>query len=44
MFIGVSLFVSRIMRNLLQQFLQNAVERWHMGRGRNIDGNPCHVA
>ena len=41
----VCLFVSGITRKLLNRFLllQNSVERWHMGYGRNIGGNPDHV-
>ena len=30
----VYLFASRITQKLLNQFLQNSVKRWHMGRGR----------
>ena len=30
-----SLFVSRIMQELLNRFPQNSMEKWHIGQGRN---------
>jgi len=30
-----SLFVSRIMQEVLNRFPQNSMEKWHIGQGRN---------
>ena len=33
-FIGVSLFVSRITEKLFNRFSENSIEGWHIGHGR----------